>query len=70
MKNLLRGLVIGVVLGGVIGWMLRDREQERKEKAASEAYANDPEVIALRKEYDLVRQVDDFMDSLESDDES
>jgi len=70
MKNLIRVFLLGAAFGVFIGWMLRDREQERKEKAASEAYANDPEVVALRKEFALIKQVDNFMDSLESDDES
>lgn len=64
MKNLTRMFVLGAVFGLLLGWLLRDREQERREKAASEAYANDPELIALRKEYELLRQVDDFMDEL------
>jgi len=67
-KNLIRVFLLGAALGVFIGWMLRDREQERKEKAASEAYANDPELVAMRREIARDRLIDRWEGELENDD--
>lgn len=68
MKNLIRVFLLGAVFGVFIGWMLRDQEQERKEKAASEAYANDPELEAVRREIARDRLIDRWEDQLENSD--
>ncbi len=64
MKNLIRVFLLGAAFGVFIGWMLRDREQERTEKAASEAYANDPELVKLRREIAHDRLIDRWEDEL------
>lgn len=65
MKNLLRGLVIGAVLGVVIGWMLRDKKQDLNAKSFEDEVENDPELIALRKERELEKQIEQALDDLE-----
>jgi len=65
MKNLLRGLLIGVVLGGLIGWMLRGKKQDLNAKSFEDEVENDPELIALRKERELEKQIEQALDDLE-----
>ncbi len=59
----LRAVGWGVWLGGgvVVGWLLSDERRRRQEQARSDAYNNDPEVIALRREGALLRQMADVL---------
>lgn len=65
MKNLLRGVVIGIVLGSLIGWMLRGKKQDLNAKSFEDEVENDPELIALRKERELEKQIENALDDLE-----
>lgn len=65
MVSFIRGLVIGVVLGGLIGWMLRGKKQDLNTKSFEDEVENDPELIALRKERELEKQIENALDDLE-----
>lgn len=67
MANLIRGLVVGTVIGIFIGWLLREQEQERRASALEAKVENDPELVALRKERALEKQIEQALDDLEDD---
>lgn len=55
------GSLVGLAVGVVVGWLLSDERRRRQEQARSDAYNNDPEVIALRREGALLRQMADVL---------
>jgi hypothetical protein len=65
MKNLLRVLTFGFLAGFIVGFLFAERQRQLAEKAASDAFQNDPEVIATEAERRRIRQVDDWLDELE-----
>jgi hypothetical protein len=67
MRNLLKGILFGLLIGAVVGWRMAEDKQRREKEAARQAYLNDPEVIALRKERALERQIDQVFDDMEDD---
>jgi len=68
MRNLLRVLIIGLGVGFFIGYWLAQDQQKRKQQAASDAYANDPELQAIRKERVREEQLDRWLGELGVDD--
>jgi hypothetical protein len=57
MKTLLRVFLFAFFAGIGVGWTLAEAQRRREEQAARDAYANDPEVIALRRERELDRHL-------------
>lgn len=55
------GSLVGLVVGVVVGWLLSDERRRRIEAAEMEDYNNDPEVIAMRREGALLRQMADVL---------
>jgi predicted negative regulator of RcsB-dependent stress response len=68
MRNFLRVLCVGIAIGGLFGYWVAEEKQRRALKAAEEAFENDPEVIAHRREREAHYRIDNFMDSLEDGD--
>jgi hypothetical protein len=67
MKNLLRTFLLGILLGVLIGWRLAEQKQQRDEQARAEAFNNDPEIIALRKERARDRLTDAWLSEWEDE---
>jgi lipopolysaccharide export system protein LptC len=70
MRLRLQYLLLGLIGGVLLGWMWAQQAHERQEAREREAYANDPELVQLRKELALEFQLADVMENLEDDDES
>lgn len=67
MKNLLKGILLGAVAGYFVGWLLAERKREQQEQAERDAYANDPELVTIRKEIALENQVEAALDDVDDD---
>ncbi len=67
MNRSLRMFLVGIAIGVLLGWLLRDRDELQKRRAQDEAFESDPELIALRKERALDRQLEDALRDLEDD---
>ncbi|HEX2907759.1 MAG TPA: hypothetical protein VHO69_12900 [Phototrophicaceae bacterium] len=65
MKTLLRVFLFAFAAGMGVGWFLGEQQRRREEQSAREAYANDPELAAIRKEWAQEKQIDRWLDSLE-----
>ncbi len=70
MKILTRGLFFGLVVGVIIGWLLAEKQHEREKKAASENFANDPEVQAIMAESRRLHQTERWIDEFEKAEEA
>lgn len=55
------GSLFGLIIGVMVGWLLSDERRRRVEAAEMDAYNNDPEVIAMRRESALLRQMDEVL---------
>lgn len=61
MKTLLRVFLFAFFAGIGVGWILAQAQQRREEQAAHDEFVNDPELIAIRKERALDRQLFELM---------
>jgi hypothetical protein len=68
MKNLIRVLLFGLFAGTLFGWWLAHEQQRREEAAEREAYANNPELVAVRAEIERLQKVDEWISGLEDSD--
>jgi hypothetical protein len=69
MNKLIRVFLLGLLVGIVTGWLMAEQKQAREAQADREAYQNDPELVAVRKEIALERQLMEVMDNLEDRDD-
>lgn len=70
MKTLLRLFLFAFFTGIGIGWILAETQRRREEQVAHDAFVNDPELVAIRKERALDRQLFELMpDVLMGDDD-
>ncbi len=67
MKITLKVVLLILGIGFVIGWWMAQEQQRQKEKVESEAYANDPELVAIRKERARENQIDRWLDDMEGE---
>jgi hypothetical protein len=52
MVKALRFLIIGLLVGVIVGMVMTERKVERKKREEEEAFANDPEILASRREFE------------------
>jgi hypothetical protein len=57
------------VTGALVGWWLAHEQARRKEASEREAYANNPELVAVRAEIERLQKVEGWISDLNDKDQ-